>query len=44
MRTIRSEGSGGRRLERGEGLEAKKEKVEKEGKGWCAVCRGTRGR
>lgn len=44
MRTIGSEGNGGRRLAREEGLGAKKGMTWKEGRGGCAVRRGTRGR
>ena len=44
MRTIGSEGNGGRRLAREEGLGAKKGMTWREGKGGCAVRRRTRGR
>jgi len=44
VRTIGSEGNGGRRLAREEGLGAKKGMTWKEGKGGCAVRRGRRGR
>ena len=44
VRTIGSEGNGGHRLAREEGLGAKKGMTWKEGKGGCAVRRGTRGR
>ena len=44
VRTIGSEGNGGRRLAREEGLGAKKGMTWKEGKGGCAVRRRTRGR